>query len=273
MLIHIGFDLHFDLPGPASLLLMLYTHPQYARRLRKPELLVVKPFVPIYSFIDWFGNRAARISAPAGRLEISYDNLIEDSGIPEPRIDGARLHPVEELPPECLQFLLASRYCEVDRMSQIAWDLFGGTPMSWQRVQAVMDWVFTNVTFGYQYARPTKTAFDVWTERQGVCRDFMHLAITLLRALNIPARYATGYLGDIGVPVVPTPMDFAACLEVYLGGRWYVLDPRHNEPRIGRILQARGRDAADVALTTSFGPSTLVKFQVWTDEMKNMQYA
>jgi len=268
MLIHIGFDLQFQLPAPTSILLMLYTHPEQARLLRQPEQLVIQPFVPVFSFIDWFGNRAARIQAPAGQLKIYYDNVFQDSGIPEPRIDGARLHPVEELPVECLQFLLASRYCEVERLSQAAWDLFGQTPFSWQRVQAVMDWVFTNIQFGYQFARPTKTAYDVFMERNGVCRDFMHLAVTLLRALNIPARYATGYLGDIGVPPSPAAMDFAACMEVYLGNRWWVLDPRHNEPRIGRILQARGRDAIDVALTTSFGPTTLQSFKVWTDEIK-----
>src|SRR6185503_8048881 len=155
---------------------------------------------------------------------------------------------------------------EVDRMSAIAWDLFGSTPESWERVQTVVDWVHANVTFGYQYSRPTKTAFDVFTERQGVCRDFQHLAITFLRALNVPARYATGYLGDIGVPPDPNPMDFSAWLEVYVGDDWYTLDARHNQPRIGRVLMGRGRDAVDVALTTSFGSTTLTKFTVWTAE-------
>ena len=267
MLIHIGFDLTFDLSAPVEMLLMLYTHPERAGTLRKPEELRVEPNVPVRSFIDSFGNRAARVTAPAGKLRFFYDNIAEDSGEPEPRIDGARLHPVEELPDECLQFLLASRYCEVDQMSQMAWDLFGKTPATWERVQAVMDWVHGNIQFGYEFARPTKTAFDVCSERQGVCRDFMHLAITLLRALNVPARYATGYLGDIGVPPAPFPMDFSAWFEVYLGGRWYTLDARHNVPRIGRILQARGRDAVDVALTTSFGSARLEKFEVWTDEV------
>lgn len=182
------------------------------------------PATPVDSFVDWFGNRAACIVAPVGSMRIRYDNVAEDSGRPEPRIEGLRLHPVGELPHECWQFLLASRYCEVDRMTTIAWDLFGKTPESWERVQAVLDWVQTNVAFGYQFARPTKTAVDVYTERQGVCRDFQHLAITFLRALNIPARYATGYLGDIGVPRSPAPMDFSAWLEAYVGGAWYTLD-------------------------------------------------
>lgn len=268
MLIHIGYELVFDLPAPVSLLLMLYTHPDQAHLLHRPETLTVEPQIPVHEFTDWFGNHAARILAPQGKLRLFYDNVIEDSGEHEPRIDGARLHPVDELPNECLQFLLASRYCEVDRMLQMAWDLFGKTPPTSQRVQAVMDWVHTNIQFGYQFARPTKTAFDMCSEKQGVCRDFQHLAITLLRALNIPARYATGYLGDIGVPVAPFPMDFSAWFEVYLGNRWYTLDARHNEPRIGRILQARGRDATDVALTTSFGSAILEKFTVWTDEIK-----
>ncbi|HET6250651.1 MAG TPA: transglutaminase family protein [Tepidisphaeraceae bacterium] len=267
MLIQIGYELSFDIPAPLNMLLALYTHPEQAHVLRRPERLVLEPDVQVQNYIDHYGNRIAKVLVPAGLLRVSYDNIAQDSGKPEPKIDGERLHPVEELPTECMQFLVASRYCEVDRMLQIAWDLFGNTPFSWERVQAVVDWVHNNVTFGYQYARSTKTAFDVYNERQGVCRDFQHLAITFLRALNIPARYATGYLGDIGVPFNPTPMDFSAWFEVYLGGRWYTLDARHNEPRIGRILQARGRDAVDVALTTSFGPALLNQFTVRTEEI------
>ena len=268
MHIRIGFELVFDVPAPVPILLMLHTHPEKVSVLRQPERLVVEPGVPVEHFTDSFGNHAARIVAPAGKLRLTYDNIAVDSGEPEPKIDGARLHPVEELPAECLQYLLASRYCEVDQMVQMAWDLFGKTPATWERVQAVMDWAHGHVTFGYQFARPTKTAKDVCDEKQGVCREYQHLAITMLRALNVPARYATGYLGDIGVPPSPAAMDFSAWFEVYLGHRWYTLDARHNKPRIGRILQARGRDAVDVALTTSFGPTNLEKFVVWTDEMK-----
>jgi len=268
MQIRIGFELIFDIPVSVPILLMLHAHPEKVPVLQRPERLVVEPGVPVHHFTDWFGNHAARVVAPAGKLRLTYDNVALDSGEPEPKIDGARLHPVEELPPECLQFLLASRYCEVDRMVQMAWDLFGKTPATWERVQAVMDWVHGHVTFGYPFARPTKTAYDVCEEKQGVCRDFQHLAITMLRALNVPARYATGYLGDIGVPPSPAAMDFSAWFEVYLGNRWYTLDARHNIPRVGRILQARGRDAVDVALTTSFGPTKLEKFVVWTDELK-----
>jgi len=268
MQIHIGFDLIFDNPAPVPILLMLYTHPSRTHLLRYAENLVVEPNVPVSEFIDGFGNRAGRILAPAGPLRLYYDNVITDTGLPEPTIEGTFVHPVEQLPPEVLTFLLASRYCEVDRMTQMAWDVFGQTPPTWERVKAVVDWVHSNVQFGYQFARPTKTASDVCNERQGVCRDFQHLAITMLRAMNIPARYATGYLGDIGVPLSPAAMDFSAWLEVYLSGRWYTLDARHNVPRIGRVLQARGRDAVDVALTTSFGTSVLRQFKVWTDEIQ-----
>ncbi|MCI0546324.1 MAG: transglutaminase family protein, partial [Candidatus Rokubacteria bacterium] len=235
--------------------------------LGQPEWILVEPEASIESFIDWFGNRAARLVAPAGLVRFRYDNTVEDSGRHDPAIAGQRLAPVHEIPRECLRYLLSSRYCEVDRMMEIAWDLFGKTPETWERVQAVVDWVHDNVTFGYQFARPTKTAFDVYAEREGVCRDFQHLAITFLRALNVPARYATGYLGDIGVPRDPNPMDFSAWLEVYLGGAWWALDARHNVPRIGRVLMARGRDAVDVALTTSFGSANLTGFTVWTDEI------
>ena len=267
MRIRIGYELAFEVPQPTPMQLMLYVHPDRARALRRPEKIVVDPAVPVDSFIDWFGNRAARILAPAGPVGIRYDNVIDDSGRPDVPVAGRRLTPVHEMPPECWRFLLASRYCEVDRMGEIAWDLFGKTPESSERVQAVVDWVHANVTFGYQFARSTKSAYDVYLERQGVCRDFQHLAITFLRALNIPARYTTGFLGDIGVPASAASMDFSAWAEAYVDGAWHVIDARHNHARIGRVVMARGRDAVDVALTTSFGAATLTQFTVWADEI------
>jgi transglutaminase-like putative cysteine protease len=253
------------------MMLMLYVHPSRSRDIVRPEVVKAQPNLPIERFTDSFGNRCGRIVAPAGQLRLLGDGVVHDSG----RIDevnwNARQLPVEQLPPETLKYLLGSRYCEVDRLTDIAWSLFGSTPLGWGRVQAILNWVHSNVTFGYQYARPTKTAFDVYTERQGVCRDFTHLAITLLRCMNIPARYSTGYLGDIGVPISPAPMDFSAWLEAYLDGRWYTFDARHNTPRIGRIVMARGRDAADAALTTSFGPTQLMQFKVRTDEISQEQ--
>lgn len=271
MRIRIGHELIFEVPRPTPMLLMLSVHPEAAASLEQPERILTEPAVDVQAFVDWFGNRAARIVAPPGSLRLRYDNVVTSSGRPESTIEGLPLRPAPDLPPETWRYLLASRYCEVDRMSAIAWDLFGSTPESWERVQAVVDWVHRNVTFGYQYSRPTKTAFDVFTERQGVCRDFQHLTITFLRALNIPARYVTGYLGDIGVPADPNPMDFSAWLEAYLSDGWHPLDARHNTPRIGRVLMARGRDAVDVALTTSLGATTLTKFTVWTSEIEEPQ--
>lgn len=266
MLIRVGYDLVFNLPEPVPMLLLLYVHPSRSGSLRQPDRVRTEPEVPVEEFTDPFGNRCGRVVAPAGRFRLWNDTLVEDGGAPDPVSPGAGQQPVGDLPPGVLPYLLASRYCEVDRLSETAWQLFGQTPPGWARVQAVCDWVHDHVTFGYPYARPTKTAYDVFTERQGVCRDFMHLAITFCRCLNVPARYATGYLGDIGVPPAPFPMDFSAWFEVYLGGRWHTFDARHNMPRIGRVLMARGRDAVDTALTTSFGAAPLEQFTVWTEE-------
>jgi transglutaminase-like putative cysteine protease len=266
MFIRLGYDLVFQVPAPTPMILMLQTHPTRAATLRESDGVHVEPAVPLHEFLDGFGNRCLRLTAPAGPLHLWNNTLVEDSGLPDPVQLQARQHAVEELPIETLPFLLASRYCEVDRLTDVAWNLFGQTPPGWGRVQAVCDWVHEHVRFGYGYARPTKTAYDVYSERTGVCRDFMHLAITFCRCLNIPARYATGYLGDIGVPPAPYAMDFSAWFEVFLDNTWYTFDARHNQPRIGRVLMARGRDAVDVALTTSFGPTVLEKFTVWTEE-------
>jgi transglutaminase-like putative cysteine protease len=267
MLIRLGYDLTFNLPAAVPMVLLLYVHPSRAPSLRRPDRVRTEPALEVDEFTDAFGNRCGRIVAPPGRLRLWNDTLAQDGGEPDPVCPEAAQHAVEDLPPETLPFLLASRYCEVDRLSDTAWELFGNSPPGWPRVQAVCDWVHDNVEFGYAHARPTKSAYEVFSERKGVCRDFMHLAITFCRCLNVPARYATGYLGDIGVPPAPFPMDFSAWLEAYLGGRWHTFDARHNVPRIGRVLMARGRDAVDVALTTSFGPAPLEQFTVWTDEV------
>lgn len=267
MLIKIGYDLEFQLAAPTPMILLLYVHPERTGDLRQLERMIPEPHVSVRDFIDNFGNRCARVVAPAGTFKVHSEQVIFDNGLPEVQDPNAIQHPLQDLPADTLQFLLASRYCEVDRFTALAWQLFGNVPEGWQRVKAVCDWVHENVIFGYGFARSTKTAWDVYTERNGVCRDFMHLAITFLRALNIPARYATGYLGDIGVPAAPDPMDFSAFFEVYLSHKWWPVDARHNVPRIGRILVARGRDAVDVALATSFGPHTLTKFHVTTEEV------
>lgn len=267
MFLRIGYEIIYEVPAPVSMLMLLNTHPSRYSSLQQPDQVRIEPNVPVHEFTDGFGNRCARVMAPAGQVRVYNDLVAADTGLPDVVNPNARQHPVEELPDDVLQFILGSRYCQVQEMGDIAWKLFGQTPLGWPRVQAVLDWVHNHVRFDYQTARPTKTAWDVYNEAEGVCRDFMHLAITFLRCLNIPARYATGYLGDIGVPEDDSAMDFSAWFEVYLDNQWYTCDARHNKPRIGRVLMARGRDAVDVALTTSFGPHTLKKFQVWTEEV------
>jgi transglutaminase-like putative cysteine protease len=268
MHIRCGHEVIFDLPGAAPVLLMLYTHPSRASNLVGPEALFIEPHLSIQTHLDAFGNRCARIVAPKGPLRIFNDFTIADSGAADPVHAGAQQHSVCEVPPDVLPFLLSSRYCEVDRLSHAATLLFGSTSTGWPRVQAICDWVHSNIHFGYPFARPTKTAFDVFNERTGVCRDFTHLAVTFCRCMGIPARYCTGYLGDIGIPPMPAAMDFSAWFEVYLGHQWHTFDARFNTPRIGRVLMARGRDAVDVALTTSFGHANLKSFRVWADEVK-----
>jgi transglutaminase-like putative cysteine protease len=267
VLIRLGYDLSFDVPAPVAMVAMLHVYPSRASDLLEPDILRLDPDVPIRQYTDAFGNACSRFLAPPGKLRLWNSTIVKDSGDPDPICSEARQIPVQDLPEQTLQYLLNTRYCEVDRLSNIACELFGQTEPGWPRVQAICDWVNQKVTFGYHFARQTKTALDVYTERCGVCRDFQHLAITFCRCLNIPARYATGYLGDIGVPPVPSPMDFSAWFEVYLEDRWWAFDARHNRPRIGRVLMAVGRDAADVAITTSFGLATLTNFTVMTEEV------
>jgi transglutaminase-like putative cysteine protease len=267
MLIRFGYEILFDFPAPTPMVLLLSPHPSVAQRLMFPEPMQVEPDLPVQSFIDGFGNQSMRLLAPAGPLRLFYNAVARDSGLPDIVEPTAQQISVDELPVDVLPFLLDSRYCEVELLVATAWKLFGDAAPGWARVQAVCDWVCGHVEFGYHHARKTRTAVDVYNERVGVCRDFTHLAVTLCRALNIPARYCNGYLGDIGIPPDPAPMDFNAWFEVYLGGRWYTFDARHNMPRIGRILVSRGRDAKDTAMTTSFGNADLKKFTVWTEEV------
>jgi transglutaminase-like putative cysteine protease len=273
MTLRVGYDIQFEIPASVAMVALLNVHPSRVADLRGPDELCIEPAAQINSFIDSFGNRCARFVAQQGPLRLSSSTLIYDSGLPDRVSPDAREIPVQELPFEVLRYLYNSRYCEVDRFSTIALDLFGAVPPGWSRVQAICDWIHTRVSFGYQYARPTKTALDVYTERFGVCRDFQHLAVTMCRALNIPARYATGYLGDIGVPNSASPMDFSAWFEVYLEDRWWTFDARHNQPRIGRVLMATGRDASDVAITTSFGMTNLTQFTVVTEKLWSQDQA
>ncbi len=267
MLIRAGYDISIGCEVATPMVALLSVHPSRARDLRSPSAIVSNSSAPMRTFSDQFGNVCTRTSVPAGILRLSTDFVIEDSGKPDEIALDAPEIPVDNLPDDVLKYLLPSRYCDIDRLSDVAWSLFAGSPRGWGRVQAIVDFVHNHITFGYEHASSTRSAWDGYRERVGVCRDFAHLSVAFCRCMNVPARYCTGYLGDIGVPAVDAPMDFSAWFEVYLGNRWYTFDARHNTPRVGRVLIAQGRDAADVAITTTFGPSTLVGFRVFTDEV------
>jgi transglutaminase-like putative cysteine protease len=270
MLIRAGYEISLQCERETPLMALLSIHPSRAKDLRTPGVITSSHRAPLQTSIDEFGNLRTRTVAPAGIIKLSTDFVIEDSGQPDEVAPATEQCPVAQLPDEALMYLLGSRYCETDRLSPLAWSLFGNTPPGYRRVQAIVDYVHNRLTFGYPFARDTRTAFEAHEERVGVCRDFAHLSVALCRSMNIPARYCTGYLGDIGVPPVDAPMDFSAWFEVFLGDRWFTFDARHNTPRIGRIVMARGRDAADVAITTTFGPSKLVEFKVHTDEVHSI---
>jgi transglutaminase-like putative cysteine protease len=267
MQIRLGYELIYDCPQPTPMLLMLNVHYTRVSDLVVPDHLVTSPSIPIGAYRDGFGNWCSRIVAPTGRTRLFAKGIVNDTGEPDVIATDADQHAVEDLPDDALPFLLASRYCETDRLSEIAWSLFGKTPLGLGRVQAICDYVHQHIAFGYEHARASRTAWEAHCDRTGVCRDYAHLAVAFCRCMNIPARYCTGYLGDIGVPASDAPMDFAAWFEAYLGGGWYTFDARNNMRRIGRVLIARGRDAADVAISTTFGSNTLSGFTVWTDEV------
>ena len=269
MFIRIGFEVTVQCTAQTPFLLALLPHSSYGGRIIGSEGIRAEPTVPMQEQLDPFGNRRTRLVAPVGRLTLWSDCIVEDDGLADPYDWNARQHEIAELPDETLTYLTASRYCESDELVERAWALFGETPPGWARVQAICNWVHNHLTFGYHFGRPTKTAADVMRERTGVCRDFAHLSIALCRAMNIPARYASGYLGDIGVPPSGAG-DFCAWFEAFLGGRWHTFDARYNTPRIGRVLMVRGRDAADVAMLTSFGSYGLKLFRVWTEEVAGM---
>jgi transglutaminase-like putative cysteine protease len=267
MRIRCGYQIAFDCPNPTPMLLLVRIHPSRRPDLLTPEHIEYLPALGMSEYIDRFGNCCTRILAPAGRTTFRSQFIVADTGLLDVHNPHARQIPVEWLPEEKLMYLLGSRYCETDRLSDIAWSLFGNTPLGYGRVQAIVEFVHNHIRFDYQQARPTRTAYDAYIERVGVCRDFAHLAVTFCRCMNIPARYCTGYLGDIGVPISPDPMDFSAWFEVFLDGAWYTFDARHNRARIGRVLMGRGRDATDVAIATCFGQNALAEFTVVTDQL------
>ena len=270
MQIRVGYELIYDCVQATPMILTLNIHYTRMSDIVAPDHLVTDPAVPLTAYRDGFGNWCSRIVAPPGRIRLTTDAVVKDSGQPDIVAPEAQQHLVQDLPEETLVYLLGSRYCETDRLSDTAWSLFGTTPLGWARVQAICDFVHHHIVFGYAHARPTKTAWEAFNEGTGVCRDYAHLAIAFCRCLNIPARYCTGYLGDIGVPPSADPMDFSGWFEAFLGGHWYTFDARNNVPRIGRVLIARGRDAADVAISSTFGPNTLASFKVWTEEVDGL---
>jgi transglutaminase-like putative cysteine protease len=267
--IKIGYNIALGLRAPTAIIYVLHVHPSRASDLVTPERFRIEPSLPMDEYIDGFGNRCGRVSAPAGTVRFLNDAIIRDPGEPDVFVPDEIQHEVTSLPLDTLAFVLPSRYCEVDsELLDFAWTTFGSTPLGWPRVQAICGFVNEHIQFDYMQARANRTALEVFRERVGVCRDFTHLAITLCRCLNLPARYVTGYLGDIGVPATPDPMDFSAWFEVFLGQRWYTFDARHNARRIGRVVIGRGRDAGDVPITMAFGMHTLEHFEVITEQVE-----
>ncbi len=262
-----GYELVYNFPQPTPLILVVNVHESRSADLVTPDTLVTEPAMPVSIYTDGFGNRCHRVLAPAGRVRLTTDFVIHDSGRGDAVYSDAGQDMVEDLPAETLMFLLGSRYCETDLLSDVAWQLFSGTAPGHARVQAICDWVHNHIAFNYQNASATRTAAESFRGRTGVCRDYAHLAVAFCRCMNIPARYCTGYLSDLGTPLPYPPGDFAAWFEAWIGGRWHLFDPRNNVPRVGRMLMARGRDASDVAIVTTFGPNTLESFKVWTDEI------
>ena len=267
MLIQAGFEIAFTCPAPAPMLLQVHVRPEREHDLEMPERLYTTPHTPYSTYVDSFGNRCTRLVAPTGTFKLSNLFRIRDSGVQETLPWGGRQALVNDLPDATLVFLLGSRYCDTDRLATLAWKLFGKIEAGWPRVHAILDYVHDRITFGYQHANAERTASQCHRDKIGVCRDFAHLVITLCRCMNVPARYCTGYLGDIGVPANPAPMDFSAWADVFLDDKWHAVDARHNVPRIGRIVMAHGRDATDAAISTAFGTAELVHFKVVCDEV------
>ncbi len=270
MQIQIGYDIELAINAPTTLLGALHVHPAELGRIVVPETFSVEPPLPIERYTDVFGNHVSRINVPSGQPSIRLKShaVVADSGLPDAVLANAQQHALEDLPAETFQFLLSSRYCEVDsELLPFAWHQFSHTPTGWARVQAICDYVHQHIRFDYLQARANRTALEGWREGVGVCRDYAHLSVTLCRCLNIPARYVTGYVGDIGLPPAAAPMDFAAWMEVYLDGQWHTFDARNNTPRIGRVVMARGRDAADVPITMIFGWNRLDRFEVVCEEL------
>ena len=264
--IAIGCRFQFDVANPTHAVVLVEPHVDEEWRVRDTRFSI-KPAVPMAIYGDLFGNRCRRLTLPAGPVELQFTATVDETGAPDDSAADARELDPAELPDDALVFLLPSRYCQSDQVASFAFEQFGPVSPGWARVQAITQWVHDRIGFDYGAASPSTTAVDVLRDGHGVCRDFAHLGIALCRALNIPARYVVGYLPDIGVPDPGTPMDFCAWMDVYVGNRWYTFDPRNNQHRIGRTIIGRGRDAADVAMVTTFGSVQLASMTVIAEEL------
>jgi transglutaminase-like putative cysteine protease len=264
--VRVGCDFVYESEVPTPMLVIVRPRTEYNHHLAS-EFRSIEPAIPIHEFIDGFGNAVWRLVAPPGVLRLRYDALCDVPADPDPIMPGLPKMPIEALPDDVLVYTLPSRHCQSDLLISDAWDLFGAVEGGWEQAQAVCDWIHTNITYGKGSTSNT-SSWDVYQERRGVCRDFAHMGVTLCRAMNIPARYVCGYLPDIGVEPDPTPMDFHAWFEVFLGGAWRTFDARHNRRRTGRVLIAAGRDAVDVSLATIYGGTRLTRMRVWADEVE-----
>ncbi len=270
MRVKIGCELVYETASPTALILLVRPRQQDRNHHLLSEKRTVTPEIPVEEFVDVFGNHLWRLTAPVGKLRLTYDATAQVEPTADPMLSALGGTLVQDLPGEVLPFLLPSRHCQSDLLISEAWERFGAFPHGWQRVQAVCDWIHSNIIYS-KGSHASTSGYDAYQARQGVCRDFAHIGVMLCRALSIPARYVCGYLPDIQVPIDPVPMDFHAWFEVFLDGEWRTFDARHNFPRIGRVLIGRGRDAVDVALATSYGTAQLDSMVVWADEVPETQ--
>ncbi|MFV9504658.1 MAG: transglutaminase-like domain-containing protein [Oscillochloridaceae bacterium umkhey_bin13] len=268
MHVQIGFELVLESGAPTPTVAITQACSTESQRILRPQLSLT-PDVPLRIYNDSFGNIVWRWTAPQGMQRIYYDAIAEVSPSDDLVLPDLPGTPVDQLPDETLIYTLPSRYCPSDLVLNDAWQLFGAVPDGWRRVQAICDWAYHSISYIAGSSTGATSGYDVYQSRRGVCRDFAHLGVMFCRALSIPARYVCGYLPDINVPVNPEPMDFHAWFEAYLGGAWHTFDARHNRPRTGRVVIARGRDAVDTAILTSYGASALTGMTVWANERPN----
>jgi transglutaminase-like putative cysteine protease len=263
-----GADFQLSSPAPTPAVFMIRPESRGAH-VTLAERWETEPFVPFHDYLDIYGNSCRRLTLPAGTFSLRYDTIVEASGDLDPYEPTACEHPISEVPDDALVYTLPSRYCLSDMLFPQAIELFGGIAPGWSRVQAICDYVHGHIAFAYGTSTAVTTALDVFNSGTGVCRDYAHLAISFCRALNIPARYSFGYMPDIDVPPPYSPMDFCAWFEVYLGGRWWIFDARNNVPRRARVTIARGRDALDVAMLTTYGATSLETMTVRADRAED----